>query len=186
VWYQSLAALSGAANQDEESSVSNAIDIRGTWRSEGAEDLGNGTFGYRKFDITASRWGIEFTLFVDQSMQMPVFSVLFEGPYEIEGESSLGPGVYNAIFRFDKKSVTRKIESNEIAANFGMQDLPVGQQRDISATGYSFLPSVADYGQEYDLVKVDGGKLYLGARPADNNLSTEERRPTVLGYPLVK
>ena len=39
---------------------------------------------------------------------------------------------------------------------------------------------------EYDLLKLDGESLYLGARPADNDLGSEAKRPTTLGYPLKK
>jgi hypothetical protein len=32
-------------------------------------------------------------------------------------------------------------------------------------------------GQDYDLVRLDEGELMFGARPADNNMCTEARRP---------
>jgi hypothetical protein len=39
---------------------------------------------------------------------------------------------------------------------------------------------------EYDIVKVEGQNLFFGARPADGNLCSEDRRPKELGSPLLK
>jgi hypothetical protein len=49
-----------------------------------------------------------------------------------------------------------------------------------------FLTPVNDCPQEYDLVRIDGNNLQLGARPADRNMCSEEKRPKSLSLPLIK
>jgi len=40
---------------------------------------------------------------------------------------------------------------------------------------------------EYDIVKVEGDKLYYGARPSDGSgLDKPEKRPTALQVPLIR
>jgi hypothetical protein len=62
-------------------------------------------------------------------------------------------------------------------------------EQDVTAT-HGCLPLGLDLlhrGTEYDLVKVEGDKLYYGARPADGSgLDTPERRPAALQVPLVR
>lgn len=162
--------------------------IVGQWQSEAIEDLGNGAFGWREFTISEKEWEIVFTLYFDKEKTMPVFTFRAVGPYEIQGKSGNVEGAYNAIFRFAKKYVTLKTDNQEVIANFGFSacNLEKDQEKDISEAGCSFLVSVDTCAQEYDLVKIDGDTLSLGARPADGNMCTEDRRPTALGYPLVK
>lgn len=158
--------------------------IKGTWVSLAAEDLGNGTFGTRSFQLKKDQWEVRFTLCLDAAAQQPVFTFRAVGDYAIQGPSSVVPGASNAIFRFSHKYLTLETDDAAVLQNFGFAGLGFakGAEHDISASGASFLPSVADYGQEYDLLKLDQGQLYFGMRSDD--MHTEDKRPTALFYPL--
>lgn len=82
--------------------------------------------------------------------------------------------------------MTLLTDNAEIIKNFGLTscNLQKGIEKNITETGCSFLPSKTAYGQEYDLVKLVGQKLYLGAR--SNDMSSIEKRPIALGAPLLK
>lgn len=64
--------------------------------------------------------------------------------------------------------------------------MPPRRQGHVTKAGCSFVGSVEKYGKEFDLIKRDGDKLFFGARPGDNDMSTEAKRPAALGPPLVK
>ncbi len=162
-------------------------DISGSWQSEKAENAGNGSFGWREFDITDDSWEVRFTMYGDEGKTLPVFRFRGVGPYEIQAASAVVAGANDAIFRFSHKYVTLLTDHAETIAKLGFSacGLEPGVEMDISDTGCSFLVSVQACAQEYDLVKVENGRFYLGARPADGNMCTEERRPTSLNLPLV-
>ena len=165
-----------------------AVDIQGQWQSEQPEGAEAGPFGWREFTITEKEWEVSFTMYADKEKTMPVFTFRAVGPYEIQDKSATVEGAFNAIFRFAKKFVTLKTDNADVIKNLGFDacGLTKDAEQDISETGCSFLTSVAACGQEYDLVKIADGKFYLGARPADGNMCTEDRRPTALNLPLVK
>ncbi len=163
--------------------------LTGFWVSEGAEDLGNGTFGTRELAINDGVWDMLFTLYTDKELTKPVFTTEFQGTYELQGaSSSLLPGARNAVFRFSHKFLTPLTDDAGVLAEMAMDTcgLVTNEESDISETGCSFIPSVKTCGQEYDIVKVESGKLWLGERPVDNNLCTEDRRPAVFGVPLMQ
>ncbi|MBF0316697.1 MAG: hypothetical protein HQL04_00855 [Nitrospirae bacterium] len=170
-----------------------SFDIKGvvgSWKSKGVEDLGNGTFCTREFNFKKDTWKIRFMLYGDAAMNYPLFAFGAEGDFLVELPSSVVGGAYNALFGFSKKTLTLLTSNEQVINNlgFGGCGLEVGVEKDISSGGCSFLKSVKDYDKEYDLLSLDttGKILFLGARPADNDMSTEDRRPTALGYPLIK
>jgi Adenomatosis polyposis coli down-regulated 1 len=158
--------------------------IKGTWVSAAAEDLGNGTFGTRYFKLKKDQWEIRFTLYLDAAAQQPVFTFRAVGSYDVQGPSKVVAGASNAVFHFSKKYLTLETDDAALLQNFGFAGLGFvkGNEQDISASGASFLPSVAAYGQEYDLLKLDQGQLFFGMR--SNDMSSEDKRPTALFYPL--
>lgn len=158
----------------------------GRWKSEAAEDLGNGSFATRDFTFTASRWQLTFTIFADKELKTPLVAMDFEGPWAPGKASEKVPGATEATFDFTSKKVTLK--AKDVAKNFGMDGcgLEVGKAKDVSKTGCSFVPPVEKYGREFDLLKIDGASMWLGARPADGNMGAEDKRPTALGAKLVK
>lgn len=158
--------------------------VKGDWVSLAPEDLGNGTFGTRSFALKKDQWEIRFTLYLDAAAQQPVFTFRGTGTYAIQGPSKVVGGASEAVFHFSKKYLTLETADAAILQNFGFADIGLakGEERDISTTGASFLPSVAAYAQEYDLLKLDQGQLYFGMR--SNDMSTPDKRPTALFYPL--
>lgn len=160
--------------------------FNGVWRSERVESLGSGTFGTRTFTFKNKNWEVEFTFYLDSLKKQPVFTFRATGDYLLQGASATLPKTQNVRFNFQKKYLTLLTDNADIIKSFGFAGckLTKGKEADITETGCSFLPSKAAYGQEYDLFSKKMGKLYLGTRSSD--MSSEEKRPTTLGYPLVR
>jgi hypothetical protein len=163
-----------------------AAGVTGKWKSEGAEDLGNGSFATREFKLTNKTWELVFTIWADKELKTPLVAMNFSGPWKETGDSKSVPGAREATFEFDKKTITLK--AKDAAKGFGMDScgLEVGKAKDVSKTGCSFVASVEKYGKEFDLLERDGDKLFFGARPADGNMGSEDKRPTNLGAALMK
>ncbi|MBA4183747.1 MAG: cyclase family protein [Acidobacteria bacterium] len=162
--------------------------LSGTWKSAAAENIGSGIFRTRKFTFTKERWLIEVVIYGDKEMTEALFSFVGEGPYKLGEVSTIAPGATNAVFRFDKKSLTLLTADKAIISRFKFDEcgLSGGVPKDVSAKGCSNFTSIAVCGQEYDLVKIEKNKLQLGARPADGIMCSEEKRPKSLGSPLIK
>ncbi|KJU83025.1 protein APCDD1 [Candidatus Magnetobacterium bavaricum] len=160
------------------------------WGSMDAEDLGNGMFARRTFTFFEDTWSMYFTMFMDTTMKKPVYQFHGEGFFEVESPSSVVEGAYNVMFGFHRKTIRLLTSNKQVISSLGFDDcgLKLSIVKDISGTGCSFIKSVKDYEQEYDLLKLDATAkiLRLGARPADGDMSTEARRPTTLGIPLKK
>jgi hypothetical protein len=158
----------------------------GHWKSEAAEDTGNGAFATRDFTFTDKRWQLTFTLFADKELKTPLVALDFEGPWAPVKASEKVPGATEATFDFASKKIT--LHAKDAAKGFGMDGcgLEVGKAKDVSKDGCSFVTPVQTYGREFDLLKVDGEAMWLGARPADGNMGAEDKRPAALGAKLVK
>jgi len=159
--------------------------LEGTWKSVRAEDLHNGTYGTRVFTFDKNAWKVDFTLYLDKEMKKPVFVFTGSGKYEFEGKSKMY-NTMNALFQFEQKSLQLLINDEQIAAQFGFAGMKQGEKRDLTKEGVSFLKSVIEQDREYDIVKVEANQLFLGMRPADNDLSKPEKRPVMFMYPLEK
>ncbi len=158
----------------------------GRWVSEAAEDLGNGSFATRDFTFTDKTWTLVFTIFSDRDLKKPLVAVDIEGTWKTTAPSKSVEGANEATFNFSKRRIILK-DANA-AKGFGMDGcgLEVGKPKDVSKTGCSFVLPVEKAPREYDLLKAEPNAVYLGARPPDGNLGTEDRRPTALGPKLVK
>ena len=160
-------------------------DITGTWASPSPEDIGNGLFVTREFTMSSSTWDLTFKMFADQQQTMPIFTLNVEGPYSLNEHSSV-QSAYEGVFGFSRRTLTLHTSDPDTIAAFGFQDcdLELNKPGDISLQTCSFFPSITQCPQEYDIVKVSGGRLQFGSRPADNNMCTPDKRPTALGYSL--
>jgi hypothetical protein len=160
----------------------------GHWVSAATENMGNSTWGFRDFNMGKENWEIKFTLYFDSSKTKPVFTFRGVGSYSITGKSTSVAEADEATFRFEKKYVTLHIADTSVIKNFGFAycNLPVNKEKDITANGCSFLTSQAVCAQEFDLVALKNGKLFLGKRPADGNMCSKDKRPIALGNPLIK
>lgn len=166
----------------------NNIDIQGKWKSVSGEKAGEGAFVERQFRFLDKFWQIDYALYQDKELQKPVFQFQGEGSYEIEGPSSKIKGAFNGNFKMSRKYITLLTDDKEAIKNYGFDiyKLEKGKKMDISESGCSFITPVNECDEEYDIIKTDGSVLYFGKRPADNDISTPEKRPAELGLPLVK
>jgi hypothetical protein len=162
--------------------------VTGSWKSAGAEDLGNGSFATREFTLTDKTWSLVFTIHGDKELKQPLVALGFSGPWKATGASKQAPGASEATFEFEKKTITLKAKDPAVAKGFGMDGcgLEAGKSKDVSKSGCSFVSPVEKYGREFDLIKREGDKVFFGARPADGNMGSEDKRPTALGAPLVR
>lgn len=158
----------------------------GTWVSENAEDLGNGTFGYREFTFDENSWNLKFSLFLDEAMNKPVIMFRTFGNYEITGDSKLVSGANEATFFMEKKFLTLLTDNEDVITNFGFSNcnLSMNVEKEITNTGCSFFVSNDVCDKEYDLLQLKDNKLYLGERITD--MCQESGRPKGLNYPLIK
>lgn len=163
-------------------------DISGQWSSAGPEDMKNGTYGTRHFVFTKERWSVTFIRYADREMNNPIYAFYGEGPYEIGGQSQSVEGAFRVVFRFSRKFVTVLTGDEKLVRKYRLNQCGAERyvMKDISEKGCSFFRSVADYGLEYDLVRKEEDSLYLGARPSDGNLNSEDKRPGALGSRLRK
>lgn len=159
--------------------------VTGRWKSAGAEALGNGSFATRDFTLTDKTWSLVFTIHGDRELKAPLVTMGFSGPWKATGASRQVPGASEATFEFVQKTITLRAA---VAKGFGMDGcgLEVGKPKDVSKSGCSFVAAVASYGKEFDLIKREGDQVFFGARPADGNMGSEDKRPTALGAPLIK
>lgn len=162
--------------------------LLGTWKSAAAEPVGNLGFRTREFTFTPERWLIEVKFYGDSEMTKPLFSFVGEGQYTLAENSRILPEATNATFFFDKKRLMLLTDDAAAVSAFKFDacNLMKSVTKDISASGCSNFTSVAVCGQEYDLVNIERNTLRLGARPADGNMCSANKRPKSLGQPLIK
>jgi len=164
-------------------------NLTGVFTDPVAEDNGNGTFTHRHFEFGNGRWSIVATVAFDPGMQAKIFQLRFEGPYDIlEKEPSL-PNTFRGNFHFDQKFITLLTEDPQITQGFGLDACGLEYQieKEISASGCSFFPSVAACGTDFDIVSLDHfGNIYFGERPEDNNMCTEDKRPKFLNPAAIR
>lgn len=172
--------------------------IEGTWTSaacESAPDGNGGTLYFtRTFELTLDTWAIDFRTFgaegCDPSSQLFVAEI--GGPYTIGDASTEVDGAFEGYFAFETRTITPLSEGAvgflESIAACGISEWTLDEAEDVQESGCSALglyPLEQCMG-EYDLLALEGEELFFGARPADGNLCTEDRRPTELGAPLVR
>ena len=175
----------------QQNSFSNT-DLVGEWRSQTCETFVQDkqtVFLKRQFVLTSSTWNLKYTIFADPGCNVALFS------NRIKGEYTLGAAVSSG----NTRKITWGQSAKFIAAHVpdilkvlndtkcGDASLGLDAERDVSVTGcMAFgVVNVKDYAQEYDLLKLEKGQLFTGARNDAMNL--EVNRPTkIFEFPLVK
>lgn len=158
------------------------LDLAGRWESP-CVDPGTGQAFRLRFDLTAATWGLDYESFGDAACAAPALVVRIEGPYTVTGPSAAVPEAHEARFAFARKTVTP--HSAGAAAFLGQAcgggSFTAGTATDISGgcPGLGMHP-IASCAADYDVVAREGDQLRFGARPADNDMCTEDRRPTAL------
>jgi hypothetical protein len=164
---------------------SDSPDLTGRWTSDcnSASATQGATLD---FEFTKSDWAVDYTVFADKQCSAKFLTVRISGPYLIGDKSSTVVGAYEARFGFSSKTITPHIDAAAqfltSAAGCGQAGFASGRGMDIGMTGCPNLGQrpIADCGADYDLVKIELGRVIFGDRPADNNMCTEALRPKVL------
>lgn len=162
------------------------VDLAGHWRSP-CVDPGTGQALRLTFDLTATTWKLAYESFGDAACTVPALVVDIAGPYEVTRPSPTVAGAHEAVFGFSTKTVTPRSEgaAQFLATACGGGTFTAGTATDITAgcAGLGAYP-ISSCPADFDLVARTGDRLQFGARPADNNMCTEDRRPTALS-PIV-
>jgi hypothetical protein len=159
----------------------------GHWRSDCVPtDTGALTLD---FTIETAHWSLDYDTYGDGACAAPFLTVHVAGSYALIAPSPSIPSAWNARFGFDEKTVT---PHGAAAVGFlsGLGDAcggsgawSDGAARDVFASGCAMLGQYPSSicTADYDVVSIDGsGSLHFGQRPADNDMCTEAKRPTVL------
>ena len=186
--FVSLALIISSCDSNDDQASLAPIDVFrqsmvGDWQSQSSEfDEEAQNFGYRTLSIQGDTWGIVVERFADMERTIPLFTLEFEGPYEITEESSVIPGSYNGTFSFSEKYFTTFIDP----ALLGLSDcdLEIGVRKDVSDMDCGWLESVTHCPADYDLITVEGTVLTPGKRTED--MCSPEGRPTEKGFPMNK
>jgi hypothetical protein len=190
-----LSVVSGGAMAKDK--VAKMPSIKGKWVSEACESYpnpdGSKTYFKRLFSITDKTWAIDFSTFGDPkcSDAAKLLTVDIDGKYKLGKESSVSGGT-EGEFMFSNRKVTPKSEGIlgwlNPAKVCGFADWVVGKTKDIQKIGCAQLGAhpLKDCKGEYDIVKLEGDKLYFGARPADGNLCSPVKRAKEFGTALVR
>ena len=181
-----LAALTACASQP--ATGSEAPSLAGRYQSDCLpQPQADGTTQYARldFDLSHDTWTLDYVVHGDAACATRLVGVRIEGPYEL-GEPAPGlEGAFQARFGFAKKTITPYVDGLVgalTAMGCGTTPWQLGQPQDVLEEG------CAPFGQypasrcaaDYDVVALDAEGLQFGARPADNDLCTPEKRPTSL------
>jgi hypothetical protein len=168
--------------------------VLGVWESERCvvqERGGIRTSSKSVFVFLAHDWAVEFVQFADDQCTRPSMKVFFTGQYELAQRSAVVTSAHDATFGFSYKAVTLYDETLLAEANRGVCGRRVwehGQTQDVSATGCLWVTPVSACPKEFDLVKIEGNRLFLGERPQPGqDLCHEDRRAQKLrSLPLIR
>jgi hypothetical protein len=161
--------------------------IAGHWQSE-CTPTDTGTLRL-DFTIGSDTWSLDYDTFGDAACAAPFLTVHIAGHYELIAPSPTVASAWNARFGFDTKTVA---PHGDAAVGFltslgdacgGPGTWTDGTARDVFASGCAMLGSYpsSTCTADYDVVSIDGaGALHFGQRPADNDMCTEAKRPTML------
>lgn len=162
-----------------------APSIAGHWESECLPNEREQFFRLI-FDLTDTDWELDYVVHGDAACSVPLVTVHVEGAYELTAPSLAVPGAWEARFGFDAKTITPHADPiRDYLASIegcGAAEWQTGVAQDVYQTGCS---GFGQYPRErcdadYDLVRLEGGALSFGQRPADNDMCTPERRPTAI------
>lgn len=186
--------ISSADFRPTSQSTTPPMSIIGTWETERCvvqERDGIQTSSRSLFVFLAREWALEFAQYSDAACTMPSLRAFFQGRYRLTGPSSAVSGAHHADFEFSIKRLTLYDDGLLAQANRGAcghRAWTRGREEDVSQTGCLWVVPVSACPQEFDLVKVDDERLFLGERPpAGQNLCREDRRARALrSLPLVR
>jgi hypothetical protein len=168
-------------------------DVAGHWVSVGCETTAGRDgpqYVERDLRLTESTWRVDLSVYTGEGCSERSLEVRVEGPFLLGLESEAVPGATEALFVEAEVRITPRSEeavallSATPAGTCGAERWELDEPQSVRATGCEPL-GVRPPSAEYDLVKREGDRLFLGARPpAGSDLNAPERRPTALNDPL--
>jgi hypothetical protein len=184
----SAAGCGNGAVPDEESAAVQPPDLAGRYVSACApQPQADGSTSYfqLRFDLTATRWSIDYVVFGDEACATRVLTVNIEGPYALTAPSTVVDGAWEARFGFDQKTMTPHVpfmvDTLSSLDGCGTGTWTLDEPMDISGGCAAFgQQPVSQCSADYDLVMVDADGVRFGQRPADNNMCQPERRPAAI------
>ena len=177
-----LTSLLGCTNEP-------APSVAGHWRSDCIPSpQADGSTLYAKLDLVgtgADRWALDYTLHGDAACTVELVTISIDGTYAVDKASKTVPDAWDARFAFDDKRITPHVQplADALAgAHCGTGTWQVGVAQSVYAGGCAAFGQypAAQCPADYDLLSVEGTQLRFGARPADNNMCTADKRPTAL------
>lgn len=180
-----VAACSGSEGTLQEGSGSvEALDLAGRWLGPCAA-AGDGTYFVLDFDLSAADWSVDYVVHGDEACSSPLLTVAIEGPYALTGASEAVSGAWEGTFSFSSKQMTPHVADLAAAldgAGCGSAPWTIGSAQDVYEAG---CPAFGQYPEascsaDYDIVSRTGETLQFGARPADNDMCSEDKRPQAL------
>ena len=178
-----LSLFAGLAFAGTQAGDNPAPRLAGVWENERCVMVvreGRTSSSKSRFTFRVGEWTLEFTQYADGECRTPALRAFFEGPYAIERPSTEVPGAHDATFGFARKRVALYEEGLLAQANAGAcgaRRWKQGESQDVSDRACFGVVPVFACAQEYDLVKVEGDRLFLGERPAPGrDLCAPERR----------
>jgi hypothetical protein len=147
----------------------------------------DGSTQYNRLDFVLGEadWAVDFVVHADAACSTRLVTVHIDGPYELGSAREDLPGVHEGRFGFAHKTITPHVQPlADALSSMGCGAAPWGvdQTEDVLEGG---CPAFGQYplarcSADHDLVKLEGGRLQFGARPADNDMCTPEKRPAAL------
>lgn len=186
-------ACGSSTKPDDEPSAATPPALAGRYISACTpQPQADGSTNYFKldFDLSATRWALDYIVFADEACSTKALTVNIEGPYEQTAPSDAVEGAWEARFAFDAKRMTPHVDfmvqTLSSIPGCGSSDWALDQTSDISTQGCAAFGQypISECGADYDLVKLSDGGIQFGARPADNKMCEPAARPTALS-PLV-
>lgn len=150
----------------------------GTWESVTPELNAQGAYDFRTTTFDGENWSTIFTTFSDEGMTVPLFTLEFEGPYQLIEKSTILPNTYNGNFVYSKKYITIFIEP--LLLGLGDCGISIGEKIDIVDNECGFLGTLCD--TDYDIIYIENDALTSGLRNPE--MCTLEGRPTEIGFPM--
>jgi hypothetical protein len=161
--------------------------LQGRWTSAEPEPLPGASavtnYLVRDFSFEGDHWTIDFTIFADAQRNQPILSGRNSGTFRLGPERD---GTRNAEFDMEQRSLTPRnavIAQALTAAGCGSGSWTVGVAQSVAEKGCKafrvFSREACE--REYDVVRIEGERLFLGARPADGFMCSPDRRPVITG-----
>lgn len=160
-----------------------APDLSGTWITDCTAQTSQGMTFYNTLEISDATGVPRFTAttYADPACKTRLFALANQSRRTVGAELPSLPGAFELTIDFEKLFAVayEPMAALTLAmSGCGSGAFTVGEEKDVSATGCLFFQPIAKCAQDYDIVKIDGDKLYNGVRAG--NQCVPAGRPTAL------